>query len=510
MKIDLIKAGIFPLLIAAAGCSTEKPNVLFIMSDDLNDWVGAFGGNRQVLTPNMDRFCADNAMVFMNAHAPGPLCCPSRSAMLSGFRPERTGCYSNPHNMRQSELVQKYATMPEYFSKNGYITISKGKIFHTHQTETGRDGGQWAFDLWEGTQGNFRVQSEKLWSRFEGLYNGVKRENMQYEHGALGSKIEWGPTRDGKEKTSDYMTAQWFASQLEKDFDKPFFMAVGFSKPHLPWFIPQEYFDRYDPDTLKIPDYRMDDLDDILKPLGEKKFKATDDFLWFLQDEDLHREGIRAYMASISYVDECIGVVLDALKKSRYSSNTIVVIMGDHGWHLGEKLKIQKNTLWSESTRTPLIIRTPGMKKSTVCRRVVNLIDMYPTLAELCGLPERELCDGRSIVPLLKDPQLKWDYPSITTFGAHSLTVNDEQWRYTTYADGTQELYNLQDDPMEWVNLITSKDEEAVQAKTRLEKWIPEKISPELPRDKIGSNDTAPVSGPDTTIRRMRMLQNLR
>jgi len=510
MKKDFLKAGILPLVLAFTGCAREKPNVLFIMSDDLNDWGGAFGGNPQAITPNMDGFCADNAMVFMNAHAPGPLCCPSRSAMLSGFRPERTGCYTNSQNMRTSELVQSYATLPEYFSKNGYLTISKGKIFHVHPGDAGRDHGQWSYDIWERTQGKFRVQRDKLYSRFEGLYDGKKIPDVRHEGGTEGTKLDWGPTQDGKEKTVDYLTAKWFAEQLSKDYEKPFFMAVGFTRPHLPWYIPQEFFDKYSLDTIKIPEYKMDDLNDILTPSGEKKFKPTDDFLWLQQDEDLFKKAVRAYLASITYVDECMGIILDALKNSKYKDNTIVIIMGDHGWHLGEKLRFQKNTLWSESIRTPLIIRTPGMKKSTVCSRVVMLIGMFPTLVELCGIPERELCDGRSIVPLLKDPSLTWDFPSITTYAAGSLTINDEKWRYTTYKDGTKELYDMQKDPMEWNNLITSPDQEVKEARARLEKWIPSTIAPDLPRNNVGTYDPGVITFPDTTSDKTRPLERLK
>lgn len=510
MKREYISTGILSLFFAFSAQSQNRPNVVLIIADDLNDWVGALGGNPQVITTNMDKFCRENAMIFKNAHAAGPLCCPSRSALLSGFRPETTGCYTNSRNMRESVLIQQYATLPEYFSKNGYLTISRGKIFHRHQTEAGQDMGQWAFDVWEPVKGNGRIQRDKLYSRFEGLYNGVKRDNYKYEGGKLGSVLEWAPTIAGKEETVDFLTAQWFAKELKKDYEKPFFMAVGFQKPHLIWNVPQEYFDRYSIDTIKIPEYRLNDLDDILTPSGEMKFKPTDDFLWLQQDENLFKHAVRAYMASITYVDECMGIVLDALKKSRYDNNTIVIIMGDHGWHLGEKLRFQKNTLWSESTRTPLMIRTTDMIQKSECNRVVNLIDLFPTLIELCGLPKRDILEGRSFMSLLKNPDKKWPYPSITTYAGGSLTMNDETWRYTKYKDGTEELYNLQKDPMEWENLITSKDKEAIKAKARLEKWIPKYIAPDLPINKVDIRDSGIINKPDLTIDKTRPLEKLK
>lgn len=494
MEKKLLSAGIMSLILSFSAHCQSKPNVIFLAMDDENDWIGAFGGNPQVHTPNLDKFCHENGMVFMNAHCTGPVCCPSRSALLSGFRPERTGCYGNGQNMLKSELIQQYATMPEYFSKNGYLTISSGKIFHKHQTSEGQDQGQWAFDIWEQERGDNKPQRDKLTSRTDGIIDGIKIENQKYT-GTNGTDFAWAPTIAGKEETVDYRTAQWFAKQLQKDFEKPFFMAVGIAKPHLPWYVPQEFFDMYNLDSVKIPEYRLDDLDDILTPSGKKKFSPTDDFLWVQQDEKLFKGAVRAYMASTSYVDYCVGIILDALKKSKYNGNTIVVIWGDHGWHLGEKLRFRKVTLWSESTRMPLIIRTPDMKQKSVCNRVVNLIDLFPTLIELCGLPKRDVLDGRSLAPLLKNPEKEWPYPSITTQAAGSFTVNDENYRYTKYNDGTEELYDLKNDPMEWTNLIRLKDTKALEAKARLEKWMPKISAPDLSSNGRGDSDKETPGG---------------
>ena len=511
MKNKLFGAGVMYLLFSFSAHSQSRPNVIFIAMDDENDWIGPLGGNPQVLTPNMDKLCNENGMVFTNAHCTGPVSCPSRSALLSGFRPERTGCYNNSQNMLNSQLIQEYATMPEYFSKNGYITISMGKIFHKHPTEKGLDQGQWAFDIWEQERGDQRPQRDKLTSRTDGLVNGVKIENQNYT-GRGGTDFAWAPTICGKEETLDFRTAQWFAQQLQKDFGKPFFMAVGIAKPHLPWYVPQEYFDKYDLESIKIPEFRLDDLDDILTPSGKKKFSPTDDFLWVQQDEKLFKGAVRAYLASTTFVDECLGIILDALKKSKYNNNTIIVIWGDHGWHLGEKLIFRKQTLWTEATRMPLIIRTPDMKQKTVCNRVVNLIDLYPTLIDLCGLPKRDILDGRSIAPLLKNPNKEWPFPSITTQAAGSFTVNDENWRYTRYNDGTEELYDLKKDPMEWTNLISLNDKKALEAKARLEKWMPKTSAPNIPSIRGGDSDleTTVVGESNNSIKKIRSLDKLK
>lgn len=453
------------------------PNVLFIAVDDLNDWAGPFDGNLQAQTPQMDRFCRKGSVVFQNAHCAGPVCCPSRSALLSGFMPSRTGIYGNSQNMLDSKLVQTHATLPEYFSKNGYVTISAGKIFHKHGTANGFDEGHWAYDQWQRVAGGGGVDRNSLTSRNRNLIDGKPAAPSEHT-GSGGTEFSWGPTTTGKEQTKDYLTAQWAAKQLQKPHDRPFFLAVGLSKPHLPWYVPQEFFDRYDIESVQIPEFRLDDLDDILTPGGRPKFRPTEDFLW-LQEKQLFREAARAYLAACSYADECLGVIFDALEASPCADNTVVMVWGDHGWHLGEKLRYRKATIWSESTRLPLFVRMPGMEQQRQCVRPVNLIDLYPTLVEICGLPTKTGLDGRSFAPLLQDPERTWDYPTVTVRGEGDSTVTDGHWRYTRYSDGTEELYCLDDDPMEWTNRIN--DPAASDQKARLAPCLPRDFAPTLP-----------------------------
>ncbi|TWU56270.1 sulfatase [Rubripirellula reticaptiva] len=468
--IVLLALGVFSQHVSVAhqAFSDDAPNVLFIAVDDLNDWVGVYGGHPQCRTPHIDRF-AETAMVFRNASCPGPVCGPSRSALLSGFMPATTGLYGNANNMLDSNIVQSHATLPEYFSQNGYRTISRGKIFHAHTTGNGSDQGQWAFDVWQNSKGGGKPDPAQLNFRDQGIVNGKKLVNPKHTESG-GSSFAFGPLLGGNEGTKDYETAKWFEGKLKEDFDKPFFMAVGFSKPHLPFYAPQKYFDLYDLDSVKVPEYRMDDLDDILTPDGKKAFKPHVDFQW-CQEYGVMKEAVRAYMASISYADECVGVVLDALANSAHAENTIVVIWGDHGWHLGEKLKFRKASLWRESTQLPLIIQIPGMNQRQDCTRNVNLIDLYPTLIELCGLPEKKL-DGTSIAPLLDDPSLAWQ-PTITTAGKGNHSVMSEQWHYITRANGVDELYNLENDPMEWTNLIQTTPQEAEVVIAKLKSFLP-------------------------------------
>jgi arylsulfatase A-like enzyme len=468
MKRGLISL-LWLLIIGSTFAQESKPNILLIAVDDLNDWVGTYGGHPQAKTPNMDSF-AGNSMVFRNASCPGPVCGPSRSAFMSGFTPATSGMYGNGDNMICSDLVQKQPTLPEYFSRNGYVTISSGKIIHSP------DRGHWAYDIWKRARGNDAVNPATLYSRHEGIINGKEIEGAAMS----GTPVDlvWGVTNGAKEDTKDYRTAKWFEDKLQQDYDKPFFMLAGLSKPHLPFVVPQEYYDRYDLETLEVPEFRLDDLDDIVNANGKKKYKPEEDFLW-IEEQGLHKEVVRAYLAATSYADDCVGIILDALENSKYANNTIVIIFGDHGWHLSEKLRYRKATLWKESTQLPFIFHMPGMDTKQECFRNVNLQDIYPSLIELCGLPQKGLLDGRSFKPLLEDVNMEW-YPAITTLEKNNHSVMYNEWHYISYRDGVEELYNLENDPMEWVNLANIDSTEINAVKQNLKTFLPEVNAPKI------------------------------
>ena len=228
----------------------KRYNVLFISIDDLNDWIGVLGGHPQVQTPNLDKFCKSGSVIFENAVCPGAVCGISRSAILSGFMPHHTGIYGNNTNMLWAEKVQKNPTLPEYFSQNGYHSLAAGKIFHKHFTEHGIDVGQWAFDEFKfKLGGSTRVKEDKLYDELANIIDGeLVSEAIQEilpektaRNGKINS-IRWGPTQEDLEETGDYKIAEWASKQLERPFEKPFFMAVGFHNPHLPWFVPQAFF----------------------------------------------------------------------------------------------------------------------------------------------------------------------------------------------------------------------------------------------------------------------------
>ncbi len=258
-----------------ASAAEQRPNVLFIAIDDLNDWVGCFGGNPQAKTPNLDKFAAEGGLVMMNAHAPATVCCPSRSALLTGVHAHKTGVYGNKNNLKNAPRAKDLVTMPEYFSQHGYHSLSMGKIFHRHPLVGDRgsetsDQGQWAFDEYHKTRGGIGPASKQR--PVNGLPN-LPNEKPSYHYHAF----DWGPTALNDEtKMLDYKTASWAAEQLKtRDFQgQPFFMAIGISKPHLTWYVPQKYFDMYPLDQIVLPRTLATDLDDILDRNGQARVRT--------------------------------------------------------------------------------------------------------------------------------------------------------------------------------------------------------------------------------------------
>lgn len=454
-------------------------NVLFIAIDDLNDWVGCLGGNPQAITPNFDRFAKQQAMVMNKAYCPSTVCCPTRSALLTGKRVSSTGVYGNGQNLKNAAKAKDVVTLPEYFANHGYHTLSAGKIFHKHPTADGLDEGQWAFQEFAHPGGGTKGM---LWEQTPPPVEGVK---------AGGTDFAWGACKAPVEETKDYVACKWAADQLQRDFaGKPFFLALGISKPHLPWYVPQEFFDMYPLEKLIPVEIFRDDLDDIVRNDGRPIFKPDPRFL--LADKaNMHKEAQRAYLANISYVDYCIGVLFDALAKSKYADNTIVMIWGDHGWHLSEKMKYGKTDLWEESARVPFIVRVPGITQPDFkCEGVVNLLDMYPTLVELCGLPPNAENEGRSFVPLLKNPKMEWNTPTLTTYQYKNHSLTDGRYRYTWYggkANGAEELYDHSIDPLEHKNLAANPEYKEIIA--RFKEYLPMHDEPDSPRNKLSGAD---------------------
>jgi arylsulfatase A-like enzyme len=280
---------------------------------------------------------------------------------------------------------------------------------------------------------------------------------------------------------SDYKVASWAIEQLKNPpADKPFFLGVGFRRPHVPCLAPQKWLDLYpDDDTLVMPPLQRDDLDDVPKSAEYLHYKIPEPRLKWLEAHGEYRHLVRSYLACISFMDAQVGRVLDALDASGKADNTIIVLWSDHGWHLGEKGMTGKLSLWERSTRVPLIFAGPGITKGAKCNRTVELLDLYPTLTELAGLPARSGLEGHSIVPQLKDPNAPREFPAITTQDLNNTAVRTERWRYIRYYDGGEELYDEQADPNEWTNLAA--DPKYADTKKELAKWLPKVNTPGVP-----------------------------
>jgi len=408
-----------------------RPNVLFIAVDDLNDWVGPLGGHPAVKTPNMDRL-AKRGTTFLNAHCQSPLCNPSRVSLMLSLRPSTTGIYALEPPFHALPELRDRVPMFEHFKRNGYETFSVGKLWHG-----GIPNEQREREFTElGTPGKM-VRPEKPFTDTPGKH----------------PLVDWGPYPEKEEEHYDHVTADWAIKKLQSKPKAPFLLAVGFSLPHVPCYAPQKWFDLYDDDDSILPPVKENDRDDVPRFAWNLHWQLPEPRLKWLKESDQWRPLVRAYLASISFMDYQVGRVLDALEESGAADNTIVVLWSDHGWHLGEKGISGKNSLWERSTRVPLIFAGPGVAKEARCTRPAELLDLYPTLIELCGLPRREGLEGHSLTLHLRDATAPRDLVAITTHGPGNHSARSEQWRYIRYADGSEELYDMANDPHEWTNL---------------------------------------------------------
>jgi len=439
--------------------AAEKPNVLFIAIDDLNDWVGPLGGHEQVKTPHMDAL-AKRGTTFTNAHCQAPLCNPSRTSILTGLRPSTTGVYALAPWFRTSDKLKNHATLFQWFAKNGYATISTGKIFHGgYPPKEDRAAEVGTF----GPAGALQPRPK------------AKFVTTPDPH----PLVDWGVFPEKDEDCFDYDIATWAAKKLKEPAKGPWFFAVGFQHPHVPCYAPQKWFDLYPADKLIMPKVKADDRDDLPRFASYLHWKLPEPRLKWLQENKQWEPLVRAYLASVSFVDAQVGRVLDALKEAGLEKNTIVVLWSDHGWHLGEKGITGKNTLWERSTRVPLIFAGPGITANARCDRPAELLDLYPTLLDLCGLPANKLNEGMSLAPQLKDAKTARERPAITTHNPGNHAVRTERWRYIVYADDSEELYDRDADPHEWTNL--AGDPKLTDVKKELAKWVPAKSEKPLP-----------------------------
>lgn len=540
-----MKTHLFPLLIllafsvnlAAIGISPEeKPNIVFIICDDLNDAIAGMGGHPQAISPNLDKL-AESGVTFLNAQTNCPLCGPSRASLWSGLYPHSTGYYGykqQQNHWRRNPTLKNTVTLFEHLVNNGYLVYATGKIHHNGHEDWSifkNKDGESGFEVgpsfgpypWNGDPATNNVndrgvahpdlpdnyESNSCWDSFGPIYDISSK---------MDGKGTWLYNHDGEEYIykseeerdlmPDERCAEYAAEILSQDHDKPFFMAVGFNRPHSPCYVPQKYFDMFNIDSLQLAPYMKNDLADCATSIWKDKDLGSGNVgfykyakLFNADSEKALLQWTHAYLACIAFVDEQIGEVVEAVNNSRYADNTIIVVTSDHGYHMGEKEYIFKNTLWEESARIPFIVAGKGVAKGRQCSNPISLIDVYPTIVDVCGLPDnpnvngnKKPLDGNSLAPLLKHPEKgKWDGNDFAITAVSSQYVLDvdqpapvktqhysirtEKYRYIYCRNGEEELYNHKEDPYEWHNL--AGDPKYDETKSELKAYIVETCFPD-------------------------------
>lgn len=432
----------------------RRPNVVFIIADDLNGY-STRDEYPTIQTPNLDKF-RNESINFVNATCNTPVCVPSRASFLSGLSPEKTGAYHNGSDpWRTSGILDTITSLPEHFKNNGYKTWGKGKIFHARLKE-GRIKAMFDNKYWGGGFGPFPMD-ESEW------HCGSKFKSVT-------------PWTNPDTDFPDVVNANDAIEFLKEHHNRPFFLFYGLWRPHTPYTAPKRFFDLYEQEKMPIPaGYKKGDLSDIpmlgrllvdsLNMTRCNETNAIDTATW--------KKFLWGYAATTSFADWNIGRVIKALDNSKYADNTIVIICSDNGYHMGEKLRWQKGTLWDYSAHTPLLIRTPAKKKA-VSTRTVSLLDLYPTLVDYCQLEEtNHTLDGKSMKPLLSDPGGVWDRPAFMTYGVNYSSVRSEQWHYIRYPNGKEELYDLENDPFEFTNLVASENHQYGDIIKEMDRQIP-------------------------------------
>ncbi len=462
MKLKAILALLAALVVLPTGlvaADKAKPNVLFIAVDDLNHWVGHLGRNPQTKTPNIDRL-AKMGVTFTKANCAAPVCNPSRAALMSGMRPSTTGVYDNGQDWK--DAISKDKTLTTQFLNAGYNVFGAGKIYHSQDHREGE------------------------WTDYFTSGGGALKRHPDAKDDGVGG-IKFYPLANEDADMPDYKVVDYGIAKLAVKQDKPFFLAVGLVKPHMPFSVPKKYFDMFPLDKVELPPYRADDLDDV-PPGGIKMARPEGDHAQIVQS-GRWKEAVQAYLASIAFCDAMVGRLLDAYDKSPNRDNTIIVFWGDHGWHLGEKSHWRKFALWEETTRAPFIWVAPGVtKRGGVCERPVDFMSIFPTLCSLTGVAKPAHVEGLDITPLLKNPKAKWEIPALTTFHKENHSLRSETWRYIRYADGGEELYNHETDPYGWTNLAKEMKYDSV--KKELGQYFPKVNANERPSKGGGEGET--------------------
>ncbi|MEM9283589.1 MAG: sulfatase [Verrucomicrobiota bacterium] len=442
----------------ASGQSEEKrPDLVFIIVDDLNDYLGYLGGHPAAISPNIDGL-AKSGMSFPHAYCNSPQCRPSRTSLNHGILASNTGTYFNARFKEETAITTP--TMQEFFMENGYRVASGGKVFH----------------------GNPGKHGDALFKRPRDPKPPKGEDNFD----AYAAPSDGYALDAPDEEMGDYQVASWAIEQWNLESEKPLFMSVGFYRPHRPLQVPASWFELFPLESIQRPaePAESSDWDDmpvfaqmLARSHAHKNMHGGLSDHEYIVKHDEWDKTLRAYQASVAFVDAQIGRFLDALATNPRGRDTIVMLTSDHGWHLGEKKHWCKGAIWEQTLRIPFIVRAPGVEAGSICEQPVSLIDVYPSLVDLAGLPLPDFLDGISIRPQLEDPESTRD-PAVSMYGEDNFSIRDRSWRYIRYEDGSEELYHHEDDPYEWTNL--AENPEHAEVKKRLAEFIPENPHPGL------------------------------
>lgn len=443
-KTLILIAGVVAVMALLGSCQgnekaenkAQKPNVILIAVDDLNDWIGALGGHPQANTPNIDRLAA-KGMLFTNAHCQSPVCNPSRASLMTSLYPSTSGIYFLNPDLKESPVATKNTLMPARFQEEGYHVTGVGKLFH--------NGGN---------------QNENYIPNYGGQFGGFGPMPEEKISTYPGHPLwDWGAYPEQDEQMPDYKIADWAIEHLQEKHDSALWMGVGFYRPHVPQFAPQKWFDLFPMETLQLPSVATDDLID-LSAYGTDITRlnhVSPTHEWVTENE-AWKPLVQSYLACVSFVDEQVGKVVQAIENSDYKDNTYIVLFSDHGFHLGEKERYAKRSLWEDGARVPLIVVGPGIAAGKIANIPVQLLDIYPTLLELTGLPADPLLEGHSLASFLKNPSEDWPHYARTSFGPGNYAIVSEQYRFIQYNDGSEEFYDHDKDPHEWNNVVSQPE----------------------------------------------------
>jgi arylsulfatase A-like enzyme len=466
---------VFAFLLALVGAlgSTKgaaegpRPNILLIILDDQNAFARRSDLAPEPVSPSLARL-AQRGVTFANAQCAAPVCNPSRTALLSGLRPSTTGIYDNSQDsLPPGHVLLRSTSLPTYFRERGYTTAGGGKIFGS------AFGSALKHRLWdEAPDRDPRPGGRK--------HDPLPPEELRPLSGLAG-KHDWGPSPARRDELEDWKLAGWAQAFLKRSQPKPFFLACGIVKPHTPWYVPREYFDLFPPGRIAIADLASDESAGVPAVAREKRPRNHAELV------ARRRELVAAYLAASRYADDCFGRILEGLDSGPHRDNTIVVVCGDNGYEFGEKNHWSKGSLREGSAHVPLVIAGPNIPAGRTSSRPVSLLDLYPTLLELAGLPAKSRLDGVSLVPLLRNPEAPWHRPALTTAGFRNHALRTERWRYIRYADGSEELFDHDRDPLERINLAATPEFAGVKAE--LQTQLPRTDEPRNPNSQARKSD---------------------